>query len=115
MMIFHGLTYDLDSFQHVGAPGIAAGDNPLYSTFNAGGQDGSFLFQRVNQHCKGIITPTTGTGIPVDNDGNLGWYFPCNLYNQFGTSTVNKTVSFFAFCAHLIIMAPRSPCNSSAD
>lgn len=91
MMIFHGETYDLNSFQHVGAPGIAAGDNPLYNSFNAGGQDGSFLFQRVNLNCKGIITAAPGTGIPVDKDGNLGWYFPCNLYNQFGTSPVNKT------------------------
>lgn len=91
MMIFHGKAYDMDKFQHVGAPGISAGTNPLYSLFNTGGKDGSFLFQNVNQHCKGIITPAQGTGIPVQGD-NLGWYFPCNVYNQFGTSLVNKTV-----------------------
>ncbi|CAH7686475.1 chitin synthase 3 [Phakopsora pachyrhizi] len=91
MMIFHGQTYDFDKFQHVGAPGIAAGDNPVYSTFNAAAMDGSFMFQRVNQHCKDIITPAPGTGIPSDSSGNLGWYFPCNLFNQYGTSAVNKT------------------------
>lgn len=95
MMIYHGKAYDMDKFQHVGAPGIAAGDNPLYDLFAAGGKDGSFLFQNVNQNCKGIVTAAQGTGIKVDADGNLGWYFPCNLYNQWGSSPVNKTVSSF--------------------
>lgn len=90
MMIFHGQTYDFDNFRHVAAPGIANGDNPVYSTFDAGGMDGSFMFQRVNQHCQDIITPASRTGIPVDG-GKLAWYFPCNLFNQYGTSPTNKT------------------------
>ncbi|PLW16594.1 hypothetical protein PCANC_15312 [Puccinia coronata f. sp. avenae] len=91
MIVFHGETYDFDKFKHVAAPGIAAGDNPAYSTFNAGGMDGSFLFQRVNQRCQDIITPASRTGIPTDGSGKLSWYFPCNLYDQFGASPVNKT------------------------
>ncbi|KAA1066436.1 Chitin synthase, class 3 [Puccinia graminis f. sp. tritici] len=91
MIIFHGETYDFDNFKHPAAPGIAAGDNPAYSAFNAGAMDGSFLFQRVNQRCQDIITPASRTGIPTDGSGKLSWYFPCNLYDQYGASAVNKT------------------------
>lgn len=91
MIIFHGETYNFDNFKHVAAPGIAGGDNPAYSAFNAGGMDGSFLFQRVNQRCQDIITPAPRTGIPTDASGKLAWYFPCNLYDQYGSSPVNKT------------------------
>ncbi|SGZ16977.1 BQ5605_C020g09085 [Microbotryum silenes-dioicae] len=89
-MIFHGYDYDLNNFTHVEAYGIGAGTNPLYSSFGAGGMDGSFLFQKVNEKCLDIITPTAGTGIPTSGN-KLGWYFPCNLYNQYGTSTHNLT------------------------
>ncbi|OAV99384.1 hypothetical protein, variant [Puccinia triticina 1-1 BBBD Race 1] len=91
MIIFHGETYDFDNFKHPAAPGITGGDNPAYSAFNAGGMDGSFLFQRVNQRCQDIITPAPRTGIPTDASGKLSWYFPCNLYGQHGASAVNKT------------------------
>jgi chitin synthase len=95
MIIFHGETYDFDNFKHPAAPGIAAGDNPAYSASNAGGMDGSFLFQRVNQRCQDIITPAPRTGIPTDGSGKLSWYFPCNVYDQHGAGAVNKTVSSF--------------------
>ncbi|MBW0500256.1 hypothetical protein O181_039971 [Austropuccinia psidii MF-1] len=91
MMIFHGQTYDFDHFQHIAAPGISAGSNPVYNEFNAGSMDGSFLFQRVNQHCLNLFAPAPNTGIPSDSSGKLGWYFPCNLFNQYGTSPINKT------------------------
>lgn len=91
-MIFHGYDYAMDTFEHPAAPGITTGSNPLYSDFNAGSKDGSFMFQNVNQNCKGIITLAQGSKIPYDaSTGNLGWYFPCNLYDQYGTTTVNKT------------------------
>ncbi|GAA5852682.1 hypothetical protein JCM8547_002588 [Rhodosporidiobolus lusitaniae] len=89
-MIFHGYDYDMDNFTHVAAAGIEAGSNPLYDEWNAAGKDGSFLFQKVNEKCMDIITPASGTGIT--HDGNaMGWYFPCNLYDQYGTSTRNLT------------------------
>ena len=91
-MIFHGDDYAMDTFKHPAAAGVAADSNPLYSDWNAGGKDGSFMFQTVNQNCKGIITLATGSPIPYDAaTGNLGWYFPCNLYNQYGTTAPNKT------------------------
>lgn len=89
-MIYQGYSYDLDKFQHPAAAGIAGGSNPLYNLFNAASMDGSFLFQTVNQKCLNIVTPAPGTGIPFRGN-QLGWYFPCNLFNQWGTSTVNKT------------------------
>ncbi|KAH9452711.1 hypothetical protein Pst134EB_016664 [Puccinia striiformis f. sp. tritici] len=91
MIIFHGDAYDFDGFKHVAAPGITGGDNPAYSSFNAGGMDASFLFQRVNQRCQDIITPAARTGIPTDGTGKLAWYFPCNLHDQYGVSPANKT------------------------
>ncbi|BGP38745.1 Chitin synthase, class 3 [Rhodotorula kratochvilovae] len=89
-MIFHGYDYDMDGFRHPAAAGISEGSNPLYDIFDAGGKDGSFLFQKVNQKCLGIITPASGTGITHNGD-EMGWYFPCNLYNQWGTSVRNLT------------------------
>ncbi|GAA5947879.1 hypothetical protein JCM3765_001125 [Sporobolomyces pararoseus] len=89
-MIYHGYDYDFDKFRHPAANGISEGSNPLYDIFNAASMDGSFLFQKVNQKCLNIITPATGTGIP--HQGNqMGWYFPCNLYDQYGTSPRNLT------------------------
>ena len=89
-MIYHGYNYDMDKFIHPPAAGINGGTNPLYDLFAAGGKDGSFLFQTVNEKCLDIITPASGSGI-VSQGNRMGWYFPCNLYNQYGTSAVNKT------------------------
>ncbi|GAA6009544.1 hypothetical protein JCM11491_003597 [Sporobolomyces phaffii] len=89
-MIYHGYDYDFDKFRHPAANGISAGSNPLYDVFNAASMDGSFLFQKVNQKCLNIITPAAGTGIPHQG-AQMGWYFPCNLYDQHGTSPRNLT------------------------
>lgn len=89
-MVFHGYNYDLNNFSHPAANGIEGGSNPLYTEFNAGSMDGSFLFQTVNDKCLDVITPTAQSGIT--HQGNqMGWYFPCNLYNQYGTSVRNLT------------------------
>ena len=89
-MVFHGYDYSMDRFEHPGAAGIQENSNPLYSDFNAGSMDGSFLFQKVNQRCLNILTPAAGTGIP-HNGNQMAWYFPCNMFDQYGTSQINKT------------------------
>ncbi|GAA6014187.1 hypothetical protein JCM10207_006126 [Rhodosporidiobolus poonsookiae] len=89
-MIFHGYDYDMDGFSHPAASGIEEGSNPLYDEFNAAGKDGSFLFQKVNEKCLNVITPASGSSVP-SNGNAMGWYFPCNLYDQWGTSPVNLT------------------------
>ncbi|KFZ18787.1 hypothetical protein V502_03937 [Pseudogymnoascus sp. VKM F-4520 (FW-2644)] len=92
-MIFHGKAYNLLGSHHPAALGIAEQANILYDLpEKTGGKDGSFLFQNVNGKCKGLITKSEGSDVPSDDQGNLGWYFPCNLLNQDGSSDPkNKT------------------------
>ncbi|CDO93539.1 unnamed protein product [Kluyveromyces dobzhanskii CBS 2104] len=92
-LIIHGQAYSLTSSSHPEAAGIPGGSNVLYPPVNAGGMDGSFLFQNVNGNCKGLIQPRDNSSIPFDDDGNMAWYFPCKLVNQNGTSTPNFTES----------------------
>lgn len=98
-MIFHGYDYDMDRFSHPAAAGIAEGSNPLYDVFDAAAKDGSFLFQKVNQRCLNVITPAAGSGIP-HNGNEMGWYFPCNMYNQWGSTTPNFTAYAEGYTCH---------------
>lgn len=92
-MIFHGKAYNLLGSHHPAAFGIPNQANILYDLpEKVGGRDGSFLFQNVNGKCKGLITKSEGSDVPSDDNGNLGWYFPCNVLNQDGSSDPkNKT------------------------
>lgn len=92
-LIINGLDYDFSKFNHPAVPGFFNGQqNPLFiDPYNAGGMDASFLFQNVNVNCRSLITASSGSSISKDSSGNLGWYFPCNLFNQFGNSPANKT------------------------
>ncbi|KAG9018990.1 Chitin synthase, class 3, partial [Tulasnella sp. 427] len=89
-LIVHGYAYDLGAWHHPAVSGTFNGQtNPLFDTYNAGGMDASFLFQNVNQHCAGLIKLASGSSIAVDSKQNLGWYFPCNLHDQYGQTGVN--------------------------
>ncbi|KAI1002278.1 Chitin synthase 4 [Podosphaera aphanis] len=89
-MIFHGSAYDLSQSKHPAAKGIPSGSNVLFDlTEKHGGQDGSFLFQNVNGKCKGLITRSEGSNIPTNRANDLAWYFPCQTFNQDGSSIVN--------------------------
>jgi len=100
-MIFHGVAYDLTTSHHPAAEGIprhldGSGANVLFDLPQKhGGQDGSFLFQNVNGKCKGIINRADGSKIPTDASGNLAWYFPCNTFNQDGSSQPNMSTPFY--------------------
>lgn len=95
-MIFHGQAYDLVYSHHPLARGIPSGGNVLWDMDEPhGGQDGSFLFQNVNGDCKGLITAANGSDVPTDDDGNLAWYFPCNMFNQDGSSKPNLTEPYY--------------------
>ncbi|GAA5975681.1 hypothetical protein JCM10908_005240 [Rhodotorula pacifica] len=98
-MIFHGYDYDMDRFSHPAAAGIAEGSNPLYDIFDAAAKDGSFLFQKVNQRCLDVITPAVGTGI-THNGNEMGWYMPCNMFNQWGSTTPNFTAYAEGYTCH---------------
>lgn len=95
-MIFHGQAYDLTQSHHPLARGISAGGNVLWDMSEPhGGQDGSFLFQNVNGACKDLITLAPGSDVPTDSNGNLAWYFPCNTFNQDGSTKPNLTIPYY--------------------
>lgn len=95
-MIFHGSAYNLENSAHPAAKGILAGQNVLYDLPQKfGGMDGSFMFQNVNGACKGLITLAPGSDVPTNPQGDLAWYFPCNAYNQDGSSKPNDTVPYY--------------------
>ncbi|THH01230.1 hypothetical protein EW026_g1461 [Hermanssonia centrifuga] len=88
-VIIHGYDYDFDKFQHpkVGTAFDGQSNPLLEGNWHVAGADISFMFQIVNQNCKPFISKAANSGISGDPD----WYFPCNVYNQFGTSPVNST------------------------
>ncbi|KAJ5708534.1 hypothetical protein N7488_008335 [Penicillium malachiteum] len=109
-MIFHGQAYNLENSHHPAADGIPANSNVLYDLpHKYGGQDGSFFFQEVNGACKGLITAVDGGGVPTNSDGDLGWYFPCNAYNQDGSTSPNLTEPYYEGWACHTSSAARRP------
>lgn len=91
-VIIHGYSYDLSKFDHPAAGSTFDGNtNPLFEGgWNAAGGDISFLFQNVGGPCHGIITAANNSSITTSGD-DPEWYFPCNIFNQFGTTGVNLT------------------------
>ncbi|EXJ88572.1 chitin synthase 4 [Capronia coronata CBS 617.96] len=95
-MIFHGGAYNLDGSMHPAALGVPLDTNVLYDLpHKYGGQDGSFMFQKVNGACKDLITLAEGSDVPTNADGDLAWYFPCTAFNQDGSSPVNLTTPYY--------------------
>lgn len=99
-MIFYGQAYDLSGSHHPVAEGIPAsggvGANVLYDLPEKhGGQDGSFLFQKVNGKCKNLIEAAPDSDVPTNDDGSLAWYFPCNTFNQDGSTQPNLTIPYY--------------------
>ncbi|KAF8913155.1 glycosyltransferase family 2 protein [Gymnopilus junonius] len=91
-VVIHGFDYNFTNFRHPAAGSTFNGTtNPLYTGgWNLAGNDASFLFQKTNQNCLGLITRSSSSSITGSGD-RLDWYFPCNIYNQYGTSGVNLT------------------------
>jgi len=90
-VIIHGYDYDFSHFNHPKVGAFDGHSNPLFEgNWNAAGNDISFLFQKTNGPCQGIITKASNSTITGKNN-QLDWYFPCNIYNQHGTSGVNLT------------------------
>ncbi|KAH0372734.1 chitin synthase, class IV, partial [Aureobasidium melanogenum] len=95
-MIFHGKAYDLTRSKHPQARGIQADANVLWDlSVPYGGKDGSFMFQNVNGACKGLVTAAPNSDVKTDSDGNLAWYFPCNAFNQDGSTEPNLTIPYY--------------------
>lgn len=90
-VIIHGYDYDFSNFEHPAVGPFPTKANPLFEgNWNAAGNDISFLFQNVNQNCRNYITKAANSSI-TGNNGDLNWYFPCNIYSQQGNSGINIT------------------------
>ncbi|KAJ6513164.1 glycosyltransferase family 2 protein [Mycena sanguinolenta] len=91
-VVINGYDYDFSTFNHPAAGTTFDGTtNPLNTGgWDLGGNDASFLFQKVNQHCLGLITPASGSDI-ASSGQTLQWYFPCNVRSQYGTTSPNTT------------------------
>ena len=91
-VIINGNSYNLATFKHPKTQAVFNGSiNPLRDGgLNVASQDVSFMFQNVNGSCRGLIGLASGSAIPSDS-GHPHWFFPCNAFSQYGTSTVNKT------------------------
>ena len=86
-VIIHGYDYDFSKFEHPAVGNFNGKSNPLFEGgWNAAAADLSFLFQNTNGSCSNYITKTNTSTIQYDD-----WYFPCNVYNQYGTTPVNST------------------------
>lgn len=91
-VIVNGHGYDFSSFQHPPVQGVFDGkSNPLFEGgWNIAGKDLSFMFQFNHGSCHNVIKAASGSVIPETN-GLVNWIFPCNAFNQFGTSDANLT------------------------
>ena len=92
-VIIHGYDYDFSTFKHpASGPNFPqSSSNPLFEGgWNVAGNDISFMFQQVNKRCKGFITKASNSSVTGSTE-LPDWYFPCNVYNQQGTSGVNFT------------------------
>ncbi|KAF8807868.1 glycosyltransferase family 2 protein [Phlegmacium glaucopus] len=91
-VVIHGFDYNLTNFRHPKAGTTFNGStNPLLTGgWMLGGNDASFLFQKTNLNCLGMITKASSSSI-TGKDNSLDWYFPCNIYGQTGTMGANLT------------------------
>ncbi|KAF8664601.1 hypothetical protein AX16_000701 [Volvariella volvacea WC 439] len=90
-VVIHGYDYDFSDFRHPSAGMFDGTTNPvLQGGWNLGGNDASFMFQKVNQNCLGLIRRASGSSITGSGE-MLDWYFPCNIFSQYGNSGVNFT------------------------
>jgi chitin synthase len=109
-LIIHGEAYDLTGSKHPLAAGIPDESNILYLPGEKyGGKDASFMFQNVNGACKGLITKAPNSPITTNAAGDLSWYFPCNAFNQDGSSKPNQTIGRYdGYKCHLSDKARRA-------
>ncbi|KAI8577447.1 hypothetical protein K450DRAFT_177728 [Umbelopsis ramanniana AG] len=86
-IVISGRVFDLDGFSHnTDVTGIPPSGDIRDPPLSAGGKDLSFMFQVVNNNCKGIFIPLKDD----DGKGNVANYFPCVPIDRYAPS-VNGT------------------------
>jgi chitin synthase len=86
-IVISGRVFDLDGFVHTTAvTGIPPSGDIRDPPLSAGGKDLSFMFQVINNNCKGIFVPLKDD----DGKGNVANYFPCVPIDRYAPS-VNGT------------------------
>ncbi|KAG6917390.1 hypothetical protein DXG01_002769 [Tephrocybe rancida] len=100
-VVIHGYDYDFSKFKHPQAGStFNGGENPvLNGTWSLPGNDASFLFQKVNQKCIGLMTKSNSSSI-TGSGSFLDWYFPCNVYSQYGNQGANITGYETSYSCH---------------
>lgn len=100
-VVIHGYDYDFSKFNHPPAGDTFNGtSNPLLvGDWDLGGNDASFLFQKTNLNCLGIMKKAAGSTI-TGNADRMDWYFPCNVFGQEGKTAVNLTNYETNFSCH---------------
>ncbi|CAE6461764.1 unnamed protein product [Rhizoctonia solani] len=91
-LIIHGYAYNLSSWNHPRVGSFFDGNtSPLYGgILPSAGMDASFLFQIPNDNCATLLSVPSGSGISTTG-GYPNWVFPCNTFNQLGTTGQNLT------------------------
>jgi len=108
-MTINGRAYNLDGTGHPAAPGIIQNANLVSDPYNYTGWDASFLFQNVNGHCKDLIKLAPNSDVPTNSEGDLAWYFPCNLFKSDGSSPANLTIPYYlGYACHTAAIARKA-------
>ncbi|KAF8170637.1 chitin synthase-domain-containing protein [Mycena galopus ATCC 62051] len=103
-VVINGYDYDFGKFLHPAAGSTFNGTtNPLFvGGWGIGGNDISFMFQRTNQNCLGVVSKPNTSSITGTGD-QLDWYFPCNVFSQYGQPTPNATAYNSATNCHVTV------------
>ncbi|BEI80138.1 hypothetical protein CcaverHIS002_0106670 [Cutaneotrichosporon cavernicola] len=118
-VVNNGYVYDLADWKH---PAVAGSEfngtnSPIWmDEWQAGGKDMSFLFQRVNLKCRGLLTPGPAATSDMKGPGDtMAWYFPCRLVAQNMTEPVDKTGAESGTNCHLSVSARQELGKMPAD
>nr|GAT52894.1 glycosyltransferase family 2 protein [Mycena chlorophos] len=90
-VVINGYDYDFSNFKHPAGGTFDGKANPVFEgNWGLAGNDASFLFQITNENCLGLVTRPNTSQITGKGEF-MDWYFPCNIYSQYGQATPNTT------------------------
>jgi hypothetical protein len=101
-VIINGFDYDLSRFNHPAAGSTFNGSvNPLFvGNWGVAGADISFMFQNIGDACTGMFSVQGNSTIGKTSTQQPQWIFPCNPFNQYGTTIANLSGYGNSFTCH---------------